>query len=154
MKQVDNQTNSNYSNHPASSVSRSRKSKKRSSGSRYKFVYSSQQTETAAKSLDFCLEGIPFKLSKDLELLYKSKKEARRYPKAVVRAFFKVLRMISGNSSDQKSPSFKNLKFHKLERNCKQEYALWLTANQRLITQFKTIGGVKYLVIIKIEDYH
>lgn len=145
----------NYSTHPASSASRFRKKQKPSSSSTSDLAQSSQQDENSTKSPGFQLEGTPIKIKdKGLKVLHTTKKGAKRYPKSVVNAFFKAMDMILDRSSDKNQRGFKNLKFHKLERNCKQEYALWLTANWRLIAKFENIGGIKYLVILNIEDYH
>jgi plasmid maintenance system killer protein len=153
MNKEKNQTN--YSKQPASSASRSTKIQKHFSRSRSDSDKSSQKTENSTKSVGIQLEGIPIKFkSKNLEVLYKKKKGTKRYPKSVVNGFFKAMDMISGNTSDPNQLSFKNLKFHRLERNCQQDYALWLTGNWRLITQFEEIEGTKYLLILKIEDYH
>lgn len=153
MKKGNNQTN--YSTHPASSASRSCKKQKLSNSSTSDLVQSFQQDKNSTKSLEFQLEGTPIQIkNKGLKVLIDTKKGTKHYPKSVVNAFFKVIHMISGCYSDQNQRSFKNLKFHKLQRNCKQEYALWLTANWRLIAKFENIGGIKYLVILNIEDYH
>lgn len=152
MKKANKQTN--YSTHPASSASRSRKKQKPSSSSTCDLAQSFQQDESSTKSSRSLFEGIPIMIiDKGLKDLSQNK-EIKGYPKSVVKAFLKALDMLSGRCSAENQGSFKNLKFHKLQRNCKQEYALWLTANWRLIAKFENRGGVKYLVILGIEDYH
>lgn len=151
MQQVKNETNN--SKHPASAAFNFsyEKSVNSSHGSSYQTSVSNNLTGNTTSDQSGRLL-FKFK-SKELEAVY-IHQESKNYPKAVVKGFLKAIWMISAAKNEQDLYTFKSLKFHKLNRNCKQEYALSLTGNWRLITKFEEEGGIKYLSILKIEDYH
>ncbi|WP_414575481.1 type II toxin-antitoxin system RelE/ParE family toxin [Anabaena sp. CCY 9402-a] len=152
MKPVNNLKN--YSNHPASSVSQFHKNQNLARSSSLNSQESSNELSVAENSECKVIGRLPFKIKlKELQALYLSQ-ESKKYPKAVVKAFLKAMAMISAANCEQDIYNFKSLKFHRLNRNCKQEYALSLTGNWRLITKFEETEGIKYLLILKIEDYH
>lgn len=93
--------------------------------------------------------------SSHLEELYTTAQNGERfYSKAVVKAFFKQMAFIRSVTSEQDLYGIRSLRFHRLEGDRSNEYSVRLTGNWRLITRFDDEDSIRYLVVLRIEDYH
>lgn len=89
-----------------------------------------------------------------LELLYTEEKGARRYPLAVVDAFFDVMAVIDAAQDDRDLYALKGLRYEKLRGSRSHQRSLRLNDQFRLVVEEEEDKSGQLLVIIGIEDYH
>ncbi len=92
--------------------------------------------------------------SHKLERLYYQDANDHHYPEAVVDAFFDVMGSIEAALDIRDLYALKGLRFEKLKGSRKEQYSLRLNVQFRLIVTIELDNQGKYLMVIKIEDYH
>lgn len=94
--------------------------------------------------------------NKKIEALFTEEKDARKYPKAVVDAFFDVMLIIIAAEDERDLRAMKSLHFEKLkgERGNKGERSIRLNDQWRLIVNLRKDEEGKLILIIDLEDYH
>ncbi len=86
--------------------------------------------------------------------LYTEEYGAKRYPPAVVDAFFEVMEVIASAVSEQDLYNLKGLRYEKLKGARAEEHSLRLSRQYRLIVRWEEETGERWLIILSIEDYH
>lgn len=91
---------------------------------------------------------------KDVELLYTQEKDAHKYPKGVVDAFFECMTIIDNARDIRDIYAFKSLHFEKLSGDRKGQHSIRLNKQFRLTLSVEEDAEGQSLLIIRIEDYH
>ena len=89
-----------------------------------------------------------------LEELYRSERGARRYPEAVVDAFFEVMAVIAAARDERDLRNLASLHYEKLRGQRSHQHSLRLHGGFRLIVERQKDEQGRWLLIIDIEDYH
>ncbi|HSN53771.1 MAG TPA: type II toxin-antitoxin system RelE/ParE family toxin [Candidatus Sulfomarinibacteraceae bacterium] len=92
--------------------------------------------------------------NRKLERLYTEEHGAKRYPPAVVDAFFEVMAVIAGARDERDLRALKQLHFEKLKGKRKHQRSLALHGGFRLVVQLAGGADGIYVLIEAIEDYH
>lgn len=92
--------------------------------------------------------------SKKLRKMYETGEGAHKYPPSVVDNFFDKMQLLDMANNKHDLERFPSLGFHQLKGKRKEQYAVWLTGNWRLTMIIKEDAESKYLLILKIVDYH
>ncbi len=92
--------------------------------------------------------------NKKLEELYTSEAGAKKYPAAVVDAFFEVMAVIDAATDERDLYALKSLHFEALKGARAGERSLRLNKQFRLIVRVERDEEGGLVVVIKIEDYH
>lgn len=92
--------------------------------------------------------------NRKLEELYTSEAGAKRYPAAVVDAFFDVMAVIADAPDERDLYALKSLHFEALKGARAGERSLRLNKQFRLIVQLERDEEGSLVAVIKIEDYH
>jgi proteic killer suppression protein len=91
---------------------------------------------------------------KDLEALFSQEKNARRYPLAVVDAFFVVMTTLRAAPDVRELYKRHGLHFEKLKGDRLGEYSMRLNEQYRLIATVEEDAQGAIIVIHDIVDYH
>lgn len=110
-------------------------------------------------SLHSILVGNPLRFyfyTNKLKSLYTEEKGAHKYPAEVIDAFFEVMAIIAAAPDERTLYHYKSLHFEKLrgKRGKLGERSLRLNKQWRLIVTLEKDKDGKYVLVIKIEDYH
>lgn len=92
--------------------------------------------------------------SNRLKLLHDEERDAHKYPRGVVDAFFEVIQIIRNAPDERDFYAFNSLKFEKLSGDRQGQYSLRLNKQFRLIITFEETTEGKIVVIHEIIDYH
>lgn len=92
--------------------------------------------------------------NRKLEELYTSEVGARKYPTAVVDAFFDVMAVIANAPDERDLYALKSLHFEALKGTRAGERSLRLNKQFRLIVRLERDQEGSLVLVIKIEDYH
>lgn len=92
--------------------------------------------------------------NKKLEELYTSEAGAKKYPAAVVEAFFDVMAIIDAAPDERDLYALKSLHFEALKGDRAGERSLRLNKQFRLIVRLERDEEGSLVAVIKIEDYH
>jgi proteic killer suppression protein len=92
--------------------------------------------------------------SKKLEVLYATEAGAKKYPRAVVTAFFDVMAAIGAASDERDIYALKSLHFEALKGDRLGQRSIRLNRQYRLILRIETDPNGKTVVVIDIADYH
>ena len=91
--------------------------------------------------------------TKKLQLLYEEERGARKYPSAVIDAFFDLMAVIDSAVDERDFYALKGLHYEKLKGRDRQ-YSMRLNKQFRLLIEWGIDDIGKYLTIVSIEDYH
>jgi len=89
-----------------------------------------------------------------LERLYTGEHTTKRYPAAVIDAFFEVMDAIEHAQDERDLRALKHLHFEKLKGQRKHQRSLALHGGFRLVVQLRKDSQGAYLLVERIEDYH
>ena len=89
-----------------------------------------------------------------LEQLYTTGKGERKYPSAVVDAFFDVMTSIAAAVDERDLYALKSLHYEKLKGSRAHQHSLRLNRQFRLIVEREQDAEGRFLLLIDIEDYH
>jgi proteic killer suppression protein len=92
--------------------------------------------------------------TKRLAILYAARKGAHKYPSQVIDAFFEVMSVIAAMPDERDLYNLKGLHFEKMKYDKREERSLRLNQQFRLVVTFERDEIGKYVLIIKIADYH
>ena len=100
-------------------------------------------------------QGVRFRFeTKKLEDLFTSEAGAKKYPAAVVEAFFEVMATIDSALDERDLYALKSLRFEALKGDRAGERSLRLNKQYRLIVRLEKDPDGSIIVVIGIEDYH
>ena len=89
-----------------------------------------------------------------LAALYASEAAARRYPPAVVGAFFEVMATLVAAADERDLYALKSLHFEALKGRRAGQHSVRLNKQFRLILRIEADDRGKVIIVIDIEDYH
>ncbi|MBN2194849.1 MAG: type II toxin-antitoxin system RelE/ParE family toxin [Polyangiaceae bacterium] len=92
--------------------------------------------------------------NKKLEALYTAEAGARKYPRAVVTAFFEVMAMLDAAVDERDLYAVKSLHFEALKGDRAGQHSIRLNKQFRLILRIETDEDGNVVVLIEIDDYH
>ncbi len=91
---------------------------------------------------------------KKLEALYTAEAGAKKYPRAVVTAFFEVMAMLVAATDQRDLYAVKSLHFEALKGDRVGQHSVRLNKQYRLILRIETDDQGNVVVVIEIDDYH
>lgn len=92
--------------------------------------------------------------NKKLEALYTAEKDAHKFDRAVVDAFFDVMAMIEAAKDERDLYGLKSLHFEKLKGDRKGQHSLRLNQQWRLIVLIESDDQGNVIVVVDLVDYH
>jgi len=92
--------------------------------------------------------------NKKLEALYTSEAGAKKYPAAVVDAFFEVMQAIDAALDQRDLYALKGLHFEALKGDRAGQHSMRLNRQFRLVVTIEQDPQGNVIVVIEIEDYH
>jgi len=101
------------------------------------------------------LDGVRVRFAnKKLLALYETEAGARKYPGAVVAAFFEVIEAIRAAKDERDLYALKSLHFEALKGNRADQRSVRLNKQFRLILRIETDPSGNIILVIELEDYH
>lgn len=92
--------------------------------------------------------------SKKLERLYVESEFSAGFGSDVVRAFRKVMQLISAARDERDLRQFKSRRFEKLKGERAHQHSLRLNDQWRLIVEVRKDADGNVILVVDIEDYH
>lgn len=92
--------------------------------------------------------------TKKLEALYTAEAGAKKYPAAVVDAFFEVMAAIDAAVDERDLYGLKGLRFEALKGDRAGQHSLRLNKQFRLIVTIERDPAGNVMVVVEIDDYH
>jgi len=92
--------------------------------------------------------------NKKLESLYTSEAGGKKYPAAVVDAFFEVMQAISAAVDERDLYALKGLRFEALKGDRIGQHSMRLNKQFRLVVAIEQDPQGNVIVVIEILDYH
>lgn len=99
--------------------------------------------------------GVRFRFAtKKLEALYTTEAGTKKYPPAVVTAFFEVMAIVDGAVDERDLYAIKSLHFEALKGDRAGEHSVRLNKQFRLVLRIEAGEPGNVIVVIEIADYH
>ena len=92
--------------------------------------------------------------NKKLLALYETEAGARKYPAAVVDAFFEVIAALRAAKDERDLYAIKSLHFEALKGDRADQRSVRLNKQFRLILRIETDPSGNIILVIELEDYH
>ena len=92
--------------------------------------------------------------NKKLETLYATEDGAKKYPRAVVAAFFEVMATLHAAADERDLYAVKSLHFEALKGDRAGQHSVRLNKQFRLILRIEADEQGNVVIVIDIEDYH
>lgn len=92
--------------------------------------------------------------NKKLEGLYTAEKDAHKYGRAAVEAFFEVMAIIRAAQDERDLYTIKGLRFEKLKGDRQGQHSIRLNRQWRLIVVIESDEQGNFIVVVDLVDYH